>query len=75
MHDMIFKSESKVGSFFTLCIAKLISDPKKELTRNFLRAETNFYFKVKGGVSVLMVLITGYCTISDYNKQNSVLMF
>ena len=59
MHDMIFKSESKVGSFFTLCIAELISDPKKELTRNFLRVETNFYFKVKGGVSVLTVPLTG----------------
>ena len=29
-----------------------------------------------GGVSVLMVLLTGYCLISDYNiKQNSVTMF
>ena len=25
-----------------------------------------------GGVSALTVLLMGYCTISDYNKQNSV---
>ena len=28
-----------------------------------------------GSVTLLMEPLTGYCTISDYNKQNSVTMF
>ena len=39
--------------------------------RNMITVKYGGYNRSSGAVSVLMVPLMGYCTISDYNKQNS----
>ena len=71
-------SHEKLSSFVFSHIMFLKNDDVNALCQAVLHRLATCVTYVQaglGGVSALTVTLIGYCTISDYNKQNPVMMF